>query len=92
MATVILKPYGFSDILFAIKLAKQIPLGVSRISLRSNRTRRRRIKLPNFLMRSWAKQFFFILSVSLLNDESCAENNNNCNAAYNESAAALLFF
>ena len=38
-AIVILRPYGFSDILFALKLAKQISLGVSRISLRSNITR-----------------------------------------------------
>ena len=44
-AIVILKPYGFSDILFARELAKRIPLGVSRISLRSNTTRRRRIEL-----------------------------------------------
>ena len=44
-AIVILKPCGFSDILFAIKLAKQISLGASRISLRSNRTRLRRIEL-----------------------------------------------
>jgi len=43
-AIVILKPYGFSDILFATKLAQRISLGVSRISLRSNTTRRRRIK------------------------------------------------
>ncbi|MBR6793194.1 MAG: hypothetical protein IKM48_02410, partial [Clostridia bacterium] len=42
---VILKPCGFSDILFAHKLAKQISLGVSRITLRSHRTRRRRIEL-----------------------------------------------
>ncbi|MBQ6818916.1 MAG: hypothetical protein IJP35_04835, partial [Clostridia bacterium] len=42
---VILKPCGFSDILFAHKLAKQISLGVSRITLRSNQTRRRRIEL-----------------------------------------------
>ena len=67
-AIVILKPYGFSDILFALKLAKQISLGVSRISLRSNRTRPRRIKLPNFLMRSWAKLGFFILSIKCLLD------------------------
>jgi hypothetical protein len=39
VAIVILRPYGFSDILFALKLAKQISLGVSRISLRSNITR-----------------------------------------------------
>ena len=39
IAIVILKPYGFSDILFALKLAKQISLGVCRISLRSNITR-----------------------------------------------------
>ena len=64
-AIVILKPYGFSDILFAIKLAKQIPLGASRISLRSNRTRRRRIKLPNFLMRSWANPVIFVLGAHL---------------------------
>ena len=44
-AIVILKPCGFSDILFAHKLAKRITLGVSRISLRSNITRRRRIEL-----------------------------------------------
>ena len=53
-----IKAYGFSDILFALKLAKRISLGASRISLQSNKTRRRRIKLPNFLMRSWAKQSF----------------------------------
>ena len=40
-----IKSFGLSDILFAPKLAKQISLGVSRISLRSNRTRRRRIEL-----------------------------------------------
>ena len=34
-----------SNILFAHKLAKRIPLGVSRISLRSNITRHRRIEL-----------------------------------------------
>jgi len=45
IAIVILKPYGFSDILFARELAKRISLGVSRISLQSNRTRRRRIEL-----------------------------------------------
>ncbi len=39
-AIVILKPCGFSGILFALKLAKRITLGVSRISLRSNITRR----------------------------------------------------
>ena len=44
-AIVILKPCGFSDILFALKLAKRIPLGASRISLRSNITRHRRIEL-----------------------------------------------
>jgi len=42
-AIVILKPCGFSDILFAFKLAKRIPLGASRVSLRSNITRHRRI-------------------------------------------------
>ena len=40
-----IKSLGLSDILFAPKLAKQISLGVSRITLRSNRTRRRRIEL-----------------------------------------------
>ena len=40
-----IKSFGLSDILFAPKLAKQISLGVSRITLRSNRTRRRRIEL-----------------------------------------------
>ena len=30
-AIVILKPCGFSDILFALKLAKRIPLGICRI-------------------------------------------------------------
>jgi len=44
-AIVILKPYGFSGILFALKLAKRIPLGASRISLRSNITHHRRIEL-----------------------------------------------
>ena len=44
-AIVILKPCGFSGILFALKLAKRIPLGASRISLRSNITRHRRIEL-----------------------------------------------
>ena len=44
-AIVILKPCGFSGILFALKLAKRIPLGASRIALRSNITRHRRIKL-----------------------------------------------
>lgn len=33
------------SILFALKLAKRIPLGASRISLRSNITRHRRIEL-----------------------------------------------
>ena len=67
-AIVILKPYGSSDILFALKarnahiVSGRIPLGDSRISLRSNRTRRRRIKLPNFLMRSWAKRVAFLLN------------------------------
>ena len=44
-AIVILKLCGFSGILFALKLAKRIPLGASRISLRSNITRHRRIEL-----------------------------------------------
>ena len=39
---------------------RRIPLGESRISLQSNRTRQRRIKLRNFLMRSCAKRGFFI--------------------------------
>ena len=42
-AKVILMLYSFSDIIFAPKLAKQISLGVSRISLQSNITRQRRI-------------------------------------------------
>ena len=50
-----------SDILFAHNLPKAIPLGVSRISLRSNITRRPRIKLPNILMGSWAKEVAFLL-------------------------------
>ena len=60
-----MKAYGFRDILFAIKarnahiVSARISLGESRISLQSNRTRRRRIKLRNFLMRSWATGFFF---------------------------------
>ena len=41
-----------SDILFAHKLAKRIPLGVSRISLRSNITRRRRIELAWYSVKS----------------------------------------
>ena len=41
-----------SDILFALKLAKQISLSDSRISLRSNRTRRRRIELAWYSVKS----------------------------------------
>ena len=37
--------FAEANILFAPKLAKQISLGASRISLRSNTTRRRRIEL-----------------------------------------------
>ena len=43
------------------KLAKQISLGISQISLRSNRTRQRRIKLRGLLMRSWATRRFFVV-------------------------------
>ena len=56
-----IKSFGLSDILFAPKLAKQISLGVSRITLRSNRTRRRRIELrdtPLGVSRITVEQFF----------------------------------
>lgn len=41
------------------KLAKRISLGVSRITLRSNRTRLWRIKLRDFLMRSLVRHPIF---------------------------------
>ena len=55
-----MKACGFRVILFAIKLAQRISLGESRISLQSNRTRQRRIKLRNFLMRSYVNALFFL--------------------------------
>ncbi len=47
-----------SDILFVPKLPKAITLDESQISLRSNKTRQRRIKLPNVPMGSWALNAF----------------------------------
>lgn len=55
-------PFGRSGILFALKTVRRtITLCVSIISLRSNKTRLWRIKLPNILMGSWAIRVFFIL-------------------------------
>ena len=49
------------------KLVKRIPLGVSRITLQSNRTRLWRIKLRDFLMRSLAIVAPFFITVDHFN-------------------------
>ena len=49
---VILKPCGFSEVLFTSKLPKAILLGISRISLPSNTTRRKANKTGQVPLRT----------------------------------------
>ena len=78
-AIVILKPCGFSGILFAMKLAKRIPLGASRISLRSNITRHRRIELAWYSDKSITPNGFLPFLSGLFQNASCIYGKNCCN-------------
>ena len=62
-AIVILKPCGFSGILFALKLAKRIPLGASRISLRSNITRQEANRTGVILLSEYHAKFLLLFNM-----------------------------
>ena len=63
---VVLKPYDFSDILFAINCRRQYHLNEVQIPLRSNITRRRRIKLPKCPLEHLGPHGFFVFKVIFL--------------------------